>query len=130
MNSGFTAIAILGTALLAAPWLPSEAAAQQSQPLGPGVPQSCYQVQNAATFQILTHVILPSRHRSVARIDAGKSVRYCIAGALFEEGRVNFRVVSGLGPPLFSCMTKIDRVITVTAQKKPEGGWDYDANCR
>lgn len=127
MKSGFVAFTIIGAALLAA----APPAAAQLQPIGPGVPESCYQVQNAATFQILTHVILPSRQRSVARIDPGKSVRYCIAGALFEEGRVNFRVVSGLGPPLLSCMTKIDRVITVTAQKKPGGdGWDFEANCR
>ena len=100
-----------------------------AQRLGPGNP-SCYEVKNAMPFSILTHVILPSRARSVARINSGETQRHCIEGELFPDGQVNFRVVSGMGPPLFSCMTKIDKPIVVTGREKPAGGWEYDAACR
>jgi hypothetical protein len=73
---------------------------------------------------------MQSRERSVARIDSGVSVRYCLAGELFPDGQVNFRVVSALGMPLFSCQTKIDRPIVVTATQKNDGGWECDATCR
>jgi hypothetical protein len=100
-----------------------------AQKLGPGDP-SCYQIHNSLPFSILTHVILPSKARSVARLNAGETQKHCIAGELFPDGQVNFRVVSGLGPPMFSCMTTIDRTIVVTGNEKPGGGWDYNATCR
>ena len=100
-----------------------------AQNLGPGNP-SCYQIRNTVPFTILTHVILPSRERSVARIESGKSERHCIAGELFPGDEVNFRIVSGLGPPLFSCMNKIDKPIVVSATRKPDGGWAYEATCQ
>jgi hypothetical protein len=100
-----------------------------AQKLGPGNP-SCYQIHNSLPFSILTHVILPTKARSVARLNAGETQRHCIAGELFPDGQVNFRVVSGLGPPMFSCMTTIDRTIVVTGHEKPGGGWDYNATCR
>ena len=100
-----------------------------AQKLGPGTP-SCYQVSNQMPFMILTHVILPSKARSVARFKPGETQRHCIDGELFPGGQVNFRVVSGLGPPLFSCMTTIDRTIVVTGQKKADGGYEYDVMCR
>jgi hypothetical protein len=103
------------------------AAAQQR--LGPGNP-SCYEIKNTLPFQILTHVILPSKQRSVARLQPNDIQRHCIDGELFPDDQVNFRVVSGLGPPLFSCMTKIDRTIVVGGRQRPDGGWDYDAGCR
>jgi hypothetical protein len=102
------------------------AAAQQ---LGPGNP-SCYQIKNTLPFQILTHVILPSRARSVARLQANDVQQHCLGGELFPDGQVNFRIVSGLGPPLFSCMTKIDRPIVVSGRQRKDGGWDYIADCR
>jgi hypothetical protein len=100
-----------------------------AQKLGPGNP-SCYQIHNMLPFGILTHIILPSKARSVARLNSGETQRHCLEGELFPDGQVNFRVVSGLGPPLFSCMTTIDRTIVVTGQKKPSGGYEYDATCR
>jgi hypothetical protein len=100
-----------------------------AQKLGPGNP-SCYQIHNMLPFSILTHVILPSRARSVARINSGETQRHCLAGELFPDGQVNFRVVSGMGPPLFSCMTKIERTIVVTGKERPDGGWEYNALCR
>jgi hypothetical protein len=100
-----------------------------AQKLGPGNP-SCYQIHNALPFSILTHVILPSKARSVARINAGETQRHCLEGELFPDGQVNFRVVSGLGPPMFSCMTTIERTIVVTGKQKPNGGWEYNALCR
>jgi hypothetical protein len=100
-----------------------------AQKLGPGNP-SCYEIRNTVPFTILTHVILPSRERSVARVESNRAERHCIAGELFPDGQVNFRIVSGLGPPLFSCMTKIDQPIVVSATRKADGGWLYEANCQ
>ena len=111
---------------LALPLGNSPGAAQQR--LGPGNP-SCYEIRNLAPYTILTHVILPSRVRSVARIKSNETQRHCLQGELFPEGRVNFRVVSGLGPPLFSCMTQIDKTLVISARQDASGGWEYDANC-
>ncbi len=99
------------------------------QRLGPGNP-SCYEVQNTVPFQVLVHVTLPSRARSVARVDSLQRGGGCIAGELFPDGEVNFRIVSGLGLPLFSCQTKIDRPIVVSAVQKSDGSWEYEATCR
>src|SRR3954471_1652721 len=125
MLPGF-ATRLLLTALLA---IAATAPVAAQQKLGPGNP-SCYQLHNTLPFTILTHVILPSKARSVARLNSGETQRHCLAGELFPDNQVNFRVVSGLGPPLFSCMTTIDRTIVVTGQKKPSGGYEYDATCR
>jgi hypothetical protein len=80
-------------------------------------------------FTILTHVILPDRTRSVARIDSNQAQRHCIAGQLFPDGRVNFRIVSGLGPPLFSCQTRIDKPIFVSGRQDAGGSFKYDVTC-
>ncbi len=104
------------------------AAAQQ---LGPGTNgrPSCYEIRSAVPFTILTHVILPDRTRSVARISPNQAERHCLAGALFPDERVNFRIVSGLGPPLFSCQTRIDKPIFVSGKQDANGGWAYDVTC-
>jgi hypothetical protein len=118
---------LIAVCVAAAPALaPGPALAQR---LGPGNP-SCYEVQNTAPFQMLIHVTLPSRARSVARVDGQQRSGGCIAGELFPDGEVNFRIVSGLGLPLFSCQTKIDRPIVVSAVQKSDGSWDYAATCR
>lgn len=107
--------------LLAAP-----AAAQR---LGPGNP-SCYEVQNTAPVTVLTHIIMDSGERSVARVPSSASQRHCIAGAPLADGRVTFRIMSTFGMPLFSCQTLIDRPIVVSGQKKADGSYEYDAKCR
>ncbi len=104
-------------------------AAGAQQKLGPGNP-SCYAIKNTIPFTILTHVMLPSRAFSVARIGPNEIQVHCIAGELFPEGRVNFRVVSGMGPPLFSCQTKIDKPIVVSGTQDKNGGWTYSATCK
>ncbi len=111
--------------------LAGAAAAQQPQTIGPGGPgkPSCYEIHSAVPFTILTHVMLPSRVTSVARIEPNTAQRHCIEGALFPDGRVNFRVVSGLGPPLFSCQTRIDKPIFVSANKEADGGYTYQVTC-
>ena len=122
------AIALFGiTAWALAAWTPT-AAAQQ---LGPGTNgrPNCYEIRSAVPFTILTHVILPDRSRSVARIDSNQAQRHYIAGQLFPDERVNFRIVSGLGPPLFSCQTRIDKPIFVSANKDAQGGYSYDVTC-
>ncbi|HEX9465353.1 MAG TPA: hypothetical protein VGB82_22340 [Alphaproteobacteria bacterium] len=120
--------AILASVLFAAAATSAPAAAQQ---LGPGSngKASCYEVRSAAPFTILTHVILPDRTRSVARIDSNQVQRHCIAGQLFPDGRVNFRIVSGLGPPLFSCQTRIDKPIFVSGRQDAGGSFKYDVTC-
>ncbi len=122
------AIAI-GAAAIGAAWTASDA--QSQQPLGPGAAgqPSCYEIHSAVPFTILTHVMLPSRVTSVARIDPNTAQRHCIEGALFPDGRVNFRIVSGLGPPLFSCQTRIDKPIFVSAAKDADGGYTYQVTC-
>ena len=109
----------------------SGAAAQGQQQLGPGGPgkPSCYEIHSAVPFTILTHVMLPSRVTSVARIPPNSAQRHCIDGTPFPDGRVNFRIVSGLGPPLFSCQTRIDKPIFVSATKEPDGGYTYNVTC-
>ncbi len=118
----------LAFAALAATALAAPAVAQQIGPGTNGRP-SCYEIRSAVPFTILTHVILPDRTRSVARIDANTAQRHCIAGALFPDQRVNFRIVSGLGPPLFSCQTRIDKPIFISGVKEPDGGYKYDVTC-
>lgn len=113
-------IVLLAT-LIAAP-----AAAQR---LGPGNP-SCYEVQNTAAVTVLTHVIMESGERSVARVAAGARERHCLPGKPHGDGRVTFRIMSTFGVPLFSCQTFFDRPIVVSGAKRPDGVWDYDARCR
>jgi hypothetical protein len=119
--------AILGSLVVAAA-IAHPAAAQQ---LGAGTNgrPSCYEIRSAVPFQILTHVVLPDRTRSVARIEPNQAQRHCIAGQLFPDDRVNFRIVSGLGPPLFSCQTRIDKPIFISGRQEPSGGWTYDVTC-
>jgi len=102
-----------------------------AQQIGPGRngKPSCYEIRSAVPFTILTHVILPDRTRSVARIDPNSAQRHCFNGALFPDERVNFRIVSGLGPPLFSCQTRIDKPIFISGIKEPDGGYKYDVTC-
>jgi hypothetical protein len=102
--------------------------AQQLGPGGPGKP-SCYEIRSALPFTVLTHVILPSRARSVARVEPNRPERHCLQGDLFPDGRVNFRIVSGLGPPLFSCQTKIEKPIFISGKQDTDGGWSYDVTC-
>ena len=104
------------------------ALAQQIGPGRNGKP-SCYEIRSAVPFTILTHVILPDRTRSVARIDPNTAQRHCLSGALPADERVNFRIVSGLGPPLFSCQTRIDKPIFISGIKEPDGGYKYDVTC-
>ena len=120
-------LALAAVAVIAA----GAAAAQRPQAIGPGGPgkPSCYEIHSAVPFTILTHVMLPSRVTSVARIESNTAQRHCIEGALFPDGRVNFRIVSGLGPPLFSCQTRIDKPIFVSANKDAEGGYTYQVTC-
>ncbi len=109
-------------ALLAAP----PAAAQR---LGTGNP-SCYEVQNTASVTVLTHVIMHSGERSVARVPANSRERHCLGGAPHADGRITFRIMSTFGMPLFSCQTFIDRPIVVLGGKRADGSWEYDAKCR
>ncbi len=104
----------------------SPAAAQR---LGTGNP-SCYEIQNTGSVTVLTHVIMESGERSVARVPANSRERHCVGGVPHADGRVTFRVMSTFGMPLFSCQTFIDRPIVVLAGKRADGSWDYDAKCR
>lgn len=104
----------------------SPAAAQR---LGTGNP-SCYEIQNTASVTVLTHVLMESGERSVARVPANSRERHCVGGTPAADGRVTFRVMSTFGLPLFSCQTFIDRPIVVMAGKRADGSWDYDAKCR
>lgn len=100
-----------------------------AQRLGPGNP-SCYEIQNTAAVTVLTHVIMESGERSVARVAAGSRERHCLAGQPQADRRVTFRVMSTFGLVLFSCQTLIDRPIVVLGAKKADGTWEYDAKCR
>jgi hypothetical protein len=109
-------------ALIAAP----PAAAQR---LGTGNP-SCYEIHNTAPVTVLTHVIMDSGERSVARVPANGRDRHCLGGQPHADGRITFRIMSTFGMPLFSCQTFIDRPIIVLGGKKADGTWEYDAKCR
>jgi len=116
-------------AMIVAAMIPGgPAAAQQLGPGGPGKP-SCYEIRSSVPFTILTHIILPSRARSVARIEPNQPQRHCLEGELFPGNQVDFRIVSGLGPPLFSCQTRIDKPIFVSGQKDADGNWKYQVTC-
>lgn len=116
----------LSPIVLAALLLATPAAAQR---LGPGNP-SCYEVQNTAPVTVLTHVLMQSGERSVARVPANGRDRHCLGGAPMPDGRITFRIMSTFGMPLFSCQTLIDRPIVVSGYKKPDGSYEYDAKCR
>jgi len=117
--------------LAAALMIAAVAAPAFAQQIGPGRngKPSCYEIRSAVPFTILTHVILPDRTRSVARIDPNTVQRHCLSGALPADERVNFRIVSGLGPPLFSCQTRIDKPIFISGVKEADGGYRYDVTC-
>jgi hypothetical protein len=121
--------AILAAALAVAAMSLGDRAAAQQLGAGTNGRPSCYEIRSAVPFTLLTHVILPDRTRSVARINPNQAERHCIAGKLFPDDRVNFRIVSGLGPPLFSCQTRIDKPIFVSGKQEPNGGWTYDVTC-
>ena len=105
------------------------AAAQQTIAPDAGGKPICYEIHSAVPFTILTHVMLPSRVTSVARIDPNTMQRHCMQGAPFPDGRVNFRIVSGLGPPLFSCQTRVDKPIFISANKEADGSYKYEVTC-
>ncbi len=105
------------------------AAPATAQRLGTGNP-SCYEVQNTAPVTVLTHVIMDSGERSVARVPANGRDRHCLGGTPHADGRVTFRIMSTFGMPLFSCQTFIDRPIVVLGGKRADGTWEYDAKCR
>jgi hypothetical protein len=105
------------------------AAPAAAQRLGTGNP-SCYEIQNTAPVTVLTHVIMDSGERSVARVPANSRERRCLAGQPHADGRVTFRVMSTFGMPLFSCQTFIDRPIVVLGGKRADNTWEYDARCR
>lgn len=107
----------------------SIAAPAAAQRLGPGNP-SCYEVQNTAPVTVLTHVIMDSGERSVARVASHTRQRHCLGGSPLPDGRVTFRIMSTFGMPLFSCQTLIDRPIVVSGYKKDDGSYEYDAKCR
>ena len=111
---------------IAAAFVAAPAAAQR---LGTGNP-SCYEIQNTAPVTVLTHVIMDSGERSVARVPASSRERRCLSGQPHADGRVTFRVMSTFGLPLFSCQTFIDRPIVVQGAKRTDGAWEYDAKCR
>ena len=122
------AIAIVAGATVGA--LAAPAAAQQpSIAPGAGGPPICYEIHSSVPFTILTHVMLPSRVTSVARIEPNTMQRHCLQGAPFSDGRVNFRIVSGLGPPLFSCQTHVDKPIFISANKDADGSYKYEVTC-
>jgi hypothetical protein len=100
-----------------------------AQRLGTGSP-SCYEVQNTAAVTVLTHVIMDSGERSVARVAASSRERHCLSGTPHSDGRITFRIMSTFGMPLFSCQTYIDRPIVVSGSKRADGSWEYDARCR
>jgi len=105
------------------------AAPASAQRLGTGNP-SCYEIQNTGAVTVLTHVIMDSGERSVARVAASSRNRHCLQGQPHSDGRVTFRIMSTFGMPLFSCQTFIDRPIVVSASQRPDGSWAYDAKCR
>jgi hypothetical protein len=117
-------------AVAAAVLLAGSAGAQQPQvaPNAGGKP-ICYEIHSSVPFTILTHVMLPTRVTSVARIEPNTMQRHCMQGAPFPDGRVNFRIVSGIGPPLFSCQTRVDKPIFVSANKETDGGYTYQVTC-
>ena len=120
---------VLGLAVMAVAMVAGRASAQQTIAPDAGAPPICYEIHSAVPFTILTHVMLPSRVTSVARIDPNTMQRHCLQGAPFPDGRVNFRIVSGLGPPLFSCQTRVDKPIFVSANKEADGSYKYEVTC-
>ena len=124
---------LLGIAVVATVLTGTRAAAQQQPPLplglGGAVQQVCYEIHSSVPFTVLTHVMLPSLVTSVARIGPNQTQRHCIEGSLPPDQKVTFRIVSGLGPPLFSCLTRVDKPIFISANKQPDGGWTYQVTC-
>lgn len=121
-------------AIAAAAMVVAGAAAAQNEPqLVPGIgspgQQVCYEIHSSVPFTILTHVMLPSLVTSVARIGPNETQRHCIAGSLPPGQKVTFRIVSGLGPPLFSCLTRVDKPIFISANKGPNDSWSYEVTC-
>ena len=121
-------IAIAATAALL-----TGGAARGQQPLPPEMgtagQQVCYEIHSSVPFTILTHVMLPSLVTSVARIGPNETQRHCLEGSLPPDQKVTFRIVSGLGPPLFSCQTRVDKPIFVSANKGPDDSWTYQVTC-
>jgi hypothetical protein len=91
--------------------------------------QVCYEIHSSVPFTVLTHVMLPSLVTSVARIGPNETQRHCIEGSLPPGQKVTFRIVSGLGPPLFSCQTRVDKPIFISANKGPDDSWTYQVTC-
>lgn len=69
-----------------------------------------------------------ARHRDNFKLMPGQTREICASGPFFEGRRLELVVRTMI--PLFSCKTKIDRKITLTARLDDEGIRRYSANCR
>jgi hypothetical protein len=67
------------------------------------------------------------RHTSKFQLKPATRVEFCSEGPFYEGQRLEFTLRTMF--PVFSCKTKIDRDIVVSAAARPEGGYDYSATC-
>lgn len=68
-----------------------------------------------------------ARHKSTFTLSEGESLKVCSEGPFFKDQRLELTLRTMF--PVFSCRTKIDREIVLSAAPRPEGGYDYKATC-
>lgn len=113
------------------------ARAQDGLPPLPGqTRQICGEIVSQIPFKMYGSVITDSagiregtdvRHKSTFAIAPQERLKICSSGPFFEGERVELTLKTMF--PVFSCRTKIDREIRLSATPKKEGGYTYSATC-
>ena len=113
------------------------AQAQDGLPPLPGqVRQICGEIVSQIPFKIYGSVMTDTagtregtevRHKSTFSIGPKERLKICSSGPFFQGQRVELTLKTMF--PVFSCRTKIDREIRLSATPKKEGGYTYKATC-
>jgi hypothetical protein len=113
------------------------ARAQDGLPPLPGQPrQICGEIVSQIPFKIYGSVMTDVagmregtdvRHKRTFSIAPQERLNICSSGPFFEGQRVELTLKTMF--PVFSCRTKIDREIRLSATPNKEGGYTYTATC-
>ena len=88
----------------------------------------CVIVKNRAPFTVTGRVVLKTRERTTFRLARNKSKRLCVVGTLYGNDTVSFVITNFVTVPIFSCFTRFDRAIEISAYRQQDG-WLYNASC-
>jgi hypothetical protein len=68
------------------------------------------------------------RHRKNFKLQPGEKADFCATGPFYQGQRLELVLRTAF--PVFTCRTKIDREIVLSATRGADGRMTYGANCR